>query len=88
MTGTSITRLVLLDGVSVQLKTGLFVNDLPYGVQRFVALISLTAGRVALPLPANCGRRCVRTKLSIACAPPCGAQRKRCLAWSRRLAAP
>jgi len=50
VTGTSITRLVLLDGVSVQLKTGLFVNDLPYGVQRFVALISLTGrpGRSAV----------------------------------------
>lgn len=50
MTGTSITRLALIDGLSVQTENGNFITDLPCGVQRFVALIGLTGrpGRSAV----------------------------------------
>jgi DNA-binding SARP family transcriptional activator len=50
VTGTSITRLALIDGVCVQTENGKFVTDLPCGVQRFVALIGLTGrpGRSAV----------------------------------------
>jgi DNA-binding SARP family transcriptional activator len=71
VTGTSITRLALIDGLSVQLTSGFFVNDLPYGVQRFVAFVSLTgrpgrsavAGQLWPEVPEDQAQRRLRTTL-------------------------
>jgi DNA-binding SARP family transcriptional activator len=50
VTRTCITRLALIDGVSVELDNGFSATSLPNGVQRFVALIGLSGrpGRSAV----------------------------------------